>query len=111
MRIAACLFFVTSVVAVLLQAATLATSSAPWPYLQIYPPHNETDNRTSLYLAVVLSLGGAYTSIAALPGVQIALDYINSHPSILPGYTLHYLLTDSEVLPYIAKAPINFVDY
>ena len=100
MRILAGLFFATLLVAVLPQA-TLASSSVPWPYLQIYPPVNETDSRTPLYFAVVLTFSGAYTSIAALPGVQIALDYINSHPSILPGYTLHYTLIYSEVPSYL----------
>ena len=89
-------FFFTLVVA-FLSLATSATSSSPWPYLQIYPPVDETDSRTPLYFAVVLSSEGGYTSIGALPGVQIALDYINSHPSILPGYTLHYTLSDSQV--------------
>ena len=64
------------------------------PYLQTYP---KTDGRTPLHFALMLSFGGDYTSIGALPGVQIALDYINNEPSILPGYTLHYTLTDSQV--------------
>ena len=81
----------------LLLHVSLATYTSPWPYLQIYPPVNETDSRTPLYFALMLSFGGDYTSIGALPGVQIALDYINSEPSILPGYTLHYTLTDSQV--------------
>ena len=80
-----------------LQATTLASSSSPWPYLQIYPPVNESDGRMPLYFALMLSFGGDYTSIGALPAVQIALDYINSQPSILPGYSLHYTLTDSQV--------------
>ena len=71
--------------------------ASQWPYLQIYPPVNETDGRMPLYFAVVLSFGGAYRSIGALPGVQIALDYINSEPSILSGYSLHYTLADSQV--------------
>ena len=100
MRIVVGLFFTISVVAVLPQA-TLASSSIPWPYLQIYPPVNETDSRTPLFFAVVLSFNGLFRSITALPGVQIALDYINSHPSILPGYTLHYTLTYSEVSSYL----------
>ena len=89
-----CLFF-TLVVAVLFQATP--TYCDQWPYRQIYPPVNESDDRTSLFYAIVLSFGGDYTSIGALPGVQIALDYINSEPSILPGYTLHYTLMDSQV--------------
>lgn len=67
------------------------------PYLQIYPPVNEADGRIPLYFALVLSFGGEYKSNGAIPGVQIALDYINSEPSILPGYSLHYTLTDSQV--------------
>ena len=75
-----------------------ASSPAPWPFLQVYPAVNESDGRTPLYFALVLSFGGEYTSIGALPGVQIALDYINSNPNILPGHTLHYTLTDSQAI-------------
>ena len=76
---------------------TLASAKSPSSYLQIYPPVNGSDGRTPLYFALMLSFGGDYTSIGALPGVQIALDYINRQPSILPGYSLHYTLTDSQV--------------
>ena len=74
-----------------------ASSLTPWPYLQVYPPVNESDDSTPLYFALVLSSGGEYTSIGALPGVQVALDYVNSQPDILPGYSLHYTLADSQV--------------
>ena len=67
------------------------------PYLQIYPPVNEADGRTPLYFALVLSFGGGFKSNGAIPGVQIALDYINNEPTVLPGYSLHYTLTDSQV--------------
>ena len=77
--------------------ASQAALSSPWPYLQIYPPVNESDSRMPLYFALMLSFGGDFKSIGALPGVQIALDYVNSQPSILPGYSLHYTLTDSQV--------------
>lgn len=76
---------------------SLQPTQATWPYLQVYPPVNETDERTPLYFALMMSFGGAYTTVGAVPAVQIALDYINSHPSILPEYTLHYTLTDSLV--------------
>ena len=89
-----CLFF-TLVVAVSFHAAPV--SSIQWPYRQIYPPVDESDDRTPLFCAVVFSFGGVYRSIGVLPGIQIALDYINSEPSILPGYTLHYTLMDSQV--------------
>ena len=85
-------------VIVLFRTTSADLSPSPWPYLQIYPPVNETDGRTPLFFAMVLSFGGEFTSIGALPGVQIALDYINGEPSILPGYSLHYTLTDSQVI-------------
>ena len=74
----------------------LAFTDRSWPYLQIYPPINDSDSRTPLYFGLMLSSANL-RSIIALPGVQIALDYINSQPSILPGYTLHCTLTDSQV--------------
>lgn len=55
-------------------------------------------NRTCpLYIALLMSFGGAYTSSGVVPRVQVALDHINSDPRILPGYTLHYTLKDSQV--------------
>ena len=77
-----------------------ASSLTPWPYLQVYPPVNESNDSTAtpLYFALVLSSGGEYTSIGAVPGVQVALDYVNSQPDILPGYSLHYTLADSQVM-------------
>ena len=95
------LFRILAAVVVVLTAFQTARSSSltPWPYIQVYPPVNESDSRTPLYFALMLSFGGQLTSARALPGVQIALDYINSQPDILPGYSLHYTLTDSQVRP------------
>ena len=94
-------FAALATVATVLQSA-YTSSPAPWPYLQVYPAVNESDDRTPLYFALELSFEGAFTSIGALPGVQIALDYVNSNPKILPGHTLHYTLTDSKVCDCIA---------
>ena len=74
-----------------------------YKYLQEYPPVNKTDGRIPLHFATVLSFGGEYVSVGALPGVQIALDYINSETSILPGYSLHYSLAYSEVQLVVAS--------
>ena len=66
-------------------------------YLQTYPPYNETDPRTPLTFALLQSFGGAFNSSGLVAGVQVALGVINSKPELLPGYTLHYTLTDSQV--------------
>ena len=75
---------------------SLVSSAASWPYLQIYPPVNASDGRIPLYFTLMLSSAN-FRSIIAVPGVQIALDHINGEPSILPGYSLHYTLSDSRV--------------
>lgn len=79
------------------------------PYLQIYPPAEimqHPGNCTPsegllcpLYVTLMLAIdaAGTFSSGGALPGMQIALDQINADPYTLPGYRLHYLLTDSGV--------------
>ena len=67
---------------------------------EVYPAINEgVDNGNSvpLYFGLMLSLSGADQSSGALAGVQAALDEINSRDDLLPGYSLHYTLTDSKV--------------
>ena len=108
-RVSSGVYTTLAVVLVVLQAARASPLSQdpPWPYLQVYPPVNGSDGRTPLYFALMLSFGGDYTSVGALPGVQIALDYINSQPDILPGYSLHYTLTDSQVRVHKAEHLFN----
>lgn len=66
-------------------------------YLQLYPARSGSDiNTTHLYFGLMMSFGGDLVSSGAIPGVQVALDDINSNDSMLPGYTLHYTLTDSQ---------------
>ena len=78
------------------------SSPPPWPYyLQVYPGTNPTEEASvrlkSLYFALMMSFGGDFRSSGTIPGVQVALDQINSDPTLLPGYQLHYTLTDSQV--------------
>ena len=56
--------------------------------------------RTPLHVSLMLSFGGGFASVAAVPGVQIALDLINANPHLLPGYTIHYSLSDSQVFEF-----------
>ena len=61
------------------------------------PEHTGTNNSVPLYFGLMLSLSGDHQSSGALAGVQAALDEINSRYDLLPGYSLHYTLTDSKV--------------
>ena len=78
--------------------STIEVYDSITPYLQVYPePENRDVNKTALYFALVLSFGGQYLSSGSIPGVQVALDQINSDASILPGYELRYTLIETVV--------------
>ena len=66
-------------------------------YLQIYPPVDANDTREPLYFGLIQSFGGEFDGSGSIAGVEVALDEINSDLTILPGYSLHYTLTDSQV--------------
>ena len=76
-------------------------------YTQVYPDVDMTGDQTNcsrssnetcpLYIALMMSFGGDYITSGVIPGVQLALDQINSDPDILPGYTLHYTLLPTRV--------------
>ena len=88
------------------------SSPSPWPYyLQVYPGTNPTEEASvglkSLYFALMMSFGGDFRSSGAIPGVQVALDQINSDPTLLPGYQLHYTLTDSQVCARLHHLLLN----
>ncbi len=73
-------------------------SSAQYP--RIYP--NVTEDGTkhlNFGLMQILTLSGFDIDISAIyvPGVEVALDQINSDPMMLPSYTLHYTSVDSQV--------------
>ena len=66
---------------------------------EVYPAPERAgmNNSVPLYFGLMLSLSGAHQSSGALAGAQAALDEINSRDDLLPGYSLHYTLTDSKV--------------
>ena len=67
-------------------------------YVHIYPPVDENDTtRMPLYFALLQSFGSELNGSGSVAGLQVALDRINSDPTLLPGYSLHYTLTDSQV--------------
>ena len=77
------------------------------PYDHVYPNVDiaesqqacsvEVNGSCPLYIALMMSFGGDFDSRAVIPGVQLAIDQINSDPSMLPGYTLHYILKATTV--------------
>ena len=46
----------------------------------------------TLYFSLIVSFGenNGYNSSVAIPAVNIALEHVNSHPNLLPGYRLEY---------------------
>ena len=83
-------------VGVLVLLCTALAGCQDLPYT--YPPLAEArPNTTSIYFGLLQSFGGTYNSSGSIPGVEVALDRINSDANLLPGYTLHYVLRDSFV--------------
>jgi len=65
---------------------------------QVYPAVEDAPNGTTpLYFALMQSFSGAYASAGGIPGLMVALDEINSNSTVLPGYSLHYTLSDNAV--------------
>ena len=65
---------------------------------QVYPTlENAPDGTTPLYFALMQSFSGGYRSSGGIPGLMVALDEINSNSTVLPGYSLHYTLSDNAV--------------
>jgi hypothetical protein len=63
------------------------------------PNYGDQSARKALVFGLIMSFGGNIDSSGAVPGVRVALDRINNDSSLLPGYTLHYALSDSRVSP------------
>ena len=71
------------------------------PTNRIYPWPLSAD-RKAIFFSLIVSFGENFNSSGVVPGVNVALDIINSNDSnLLNGYSLHYILSDSKVaLPY-----------
>ena len=66
---------------------------------KFYPklPPSGTNATSPLVFGLIMSFGGNSDSSGAVPGVRVALDRINKDTKLLPGYSLHYALSDSQV--------------
>lgn len=99
----------------------LAAGQYLGPYKEIYPYVDITKDQQNcvpepapggngtcpLYIALMMSFGGDFVSSGVIPGIQLAINQINSDPSILPGYTLHYTLLDDQVLQHALVIPLT----
>ena len=66
------------------------------PTGRIYPWPLPTD-RKPLFFSLIVSFGEKFNSSGVVPGVNVALDIINDDSNLLSGYSLHYILSDSQV--------------
>ena len=67
------------------------------PTERIYPWPLPAD-RKPIFFSLIVSFGETFNSSGVVPGVNVALDIINSNESnLLDGYSLHYILSDSQV--------------
>ena len=67
------------------------------PSGHIYPWPLPAD-RKAIFFSLIVSFGENFNSSGVVPGVNVALDIINSNDSnLLNGYSLHYILSDSKV--------------
>ena len=99
-----CLLSVVVVCVLTIAVESLDQSYDPEDYLEVYPDPRDPDvleNRTPIYFGLIQSLGGPLSQFDAsgsLAGVKIALDRINNDSNLLPGYSLHYTLGNSQVM-------------
>ena len=93
-------------VAVLLVAACLVQPSRGevlnnGGVFQVYPALEDApEGTTPLYFALMQSFSGGYVSAGGIPALMVALDEINNNSDVLPGYSLHYTLSDNGVCSY-----------
>ena len=89
--------FPPSILLLVATSLVMLTPAFPSFYETVYPPVNSSDNSSHVYIGLIVSFGRLTNSSGNVPGVKVALDLINAYPYLLPGYTLHYVLSDSQV--------------
>ena len=86
-----------------------------YDYLDVYPDpacQDQTGVRTPLYFALIQSLPGPVSLIdgsGTIAGVRVALDRINNDTSMLPNYTLHYTLDNSQVFTILGLTKLTML--
>ena len=86
------------ILAVCLVQPSLGEVLSDGEVFQVYPDLEDVQNGTTpLYFALMQSFSGGYVSAGGIPGLMVALDEINNNSTVLPGYSLHYTLSDDAV--------------
>ena len=75
----------------------LLVSASCGRIVDIYPPTTDQNASVDIFFGLIMSFGDSFNSSGVIPAVQFALDLINNDPYTLNGYTLHYVLSDSQV--------------
>ena len=85
-------------------------------YRHVYPPADisrDVGNCTPsasdpcpIFLAIMMSFGGSFTSSGVVPAMQLAIDQMNRDPYFLPGFRLHYALMDSQVAVFYNRCTV-----
>ena len=76
-----------------------------------YPPLNESQPLKPLVFGLIMSFGRSFDSSTSIPGVRVALDRINRDTTLLPGYSLHYALSDSQVRLHISTLILTLTPF
>ena len=63
----------------------------------LYPPVHQNNTNSHLYFGLIVSFGEEINTSSNVAGVRLALNKINSNRYLLQNYTLHYVLSDSQV--------------
>lgn len=81
------------------------------PTGRVYPWPLPADKQ-AIFFSLIVSFGENFNSSGVVPGVNVALDIINSNDSnLLNGYSLHYILSDSKVIHLMAIFSLRWHDY
>ena len=81
------------------------------PSGRIYPWPISNDTRQPLFIALIVSgnQDEVLDGYGVVPGVNAALDHINQlDNNLLTNYSLHYVLSDSQVCPYFSDCMFSY---
>ena len=86
-------------------------SGEPYMYPSLDSNNTCPTKTTPLYFGLIQSFSASQIDgSGTVAGINIALDRINSNCSLLPGYSLHYTVADSQVSGKFLHYSNNYCD-